>query len=78
MLSEARLRLREVWRAELGHREVSQTDAYTDGFYDGRLWAGAKLMEQLGHLYINRVLDALEISDREAVRHSLKSDDEIR
>jgi len=65
-LDEARRTLRTDWERRTGSYRLSATDGYTDGFWDGRLWAAARLLAAFSELDRDRVVELLGIYPREA------------
>jgi hypothetical protein len=75
-LTTAKRHLQGEWAQMLQRhrrRPPSHTDSYTDGFWDGRLWAAARVLKALGDDPGLRslVLESLEIEANEAARHSV-------
>lgn len=65
-LDEGRRTLRSAWEQRTGSYRLSATDGYTDGFWDGRLWAATRLREAFPELDRARVIELLGIYEREA------------
>lgn len=65
-LDEARRTLRTAWEQRTRSYRLSATDGYTDGFWDGRLWAAARLLEAFSELDRDRLVSLLGIYEREA------------
>jgi hypothetical protein len=65
-LDEARRTFRATWTRRTRSYNLSATDSYTDGFWDGRLWAAARLVKTFSELDRARVIELLGIYDREA------------
>lgn len=64
-LDGARRTLRTEWERKTGRYDLSATDGYTDGFWDGRLWAAARLVSAFPELDRARVIELLNIYARE-------------
>lgn len=65
-LDTGRRTLRTAWERKTSRYGLSATDGYTDGFWDGRLWAAARLLTAFPELDRDAVIKELEIYEREA------------
>lgn len=67
---EAKHHLRTQWLGIIAPYTPSITDAFTDGFWEGRLWAAAKLIALAPELR-DQVIEALELHENEVARACL-------
>lgn len=70
-LDMGRRTLRTAWERQTGKYDLSATDGYTDGFWDGRLWAAARLLEGVPGLDRGLVIELLGLYPREVQEHGL-------
>ena len=54
------------WRRMTSSYSLSRSDSFTDGFWAGRLWAAARLLEAFSDLDRDRVVELLGLYPREA------------
>ena len=54
------------WSRATSKYSLSRSDSFTDGFWAGRLWAAARLLEAFSELDRDRVVELLGIYGREA------------
>jgi hypothetical protein len=64
-LSRAKHAMRSKWEPKISRYGLSKTDCYTDGFWDGRLWAAARLLKLIPGDKRAAALALLEIAETE-------------
>ena len=64
-LEDAKRSLRKLWAPKVARYDLSRSDSFTDGFWDGRLWAAARLLDAFPDLDRARVIELLNIYERE-------------
>jgi len=65
-LSDAKRAHQTEWGRRTSSYSLSCSDSFTDGFWEGRLWAAARLLKAFPELDKDRVIELLSIYEREA------------
>jgi hypothetical protein len=65
-LDDAKREAQTAWGYRTSSYSLSRSDSFTDGFWDGRLWAAARLLKAFPELDRDRVIELLSIYEREA------------
>ena len=57
--------LKKNWLNIVHDYDLSISDSFTDGFWDGRLWAAMRIMDEFPDIDKNKIIKIFEISDNE-------------